>query len=420
MSQRCSSLERMFDQVELEELCFKVAGADAGIAADDELMGAAVVLERTRGLLESAQAHVLDQLHLRAVTDREFGHRVGPWLAQTASAPKARCKGRAKTAEKLLGWFAEFDTAVVDGKVGWEHAELLCNVANVRNHEGLAEAQEHLIILAAQFSFEHWAALVRQLAEELDEDGGYDPNDDVHANRLCLSPNADRTIEVGGRLVGDARVSVRETLESIADELYVRFTRDHEADPSLEVPSRPSLLALALVEVCRRSGAVDIESSQQPRTEAVIVIEQGTDGAELRSPDGQRLPDSAANLLVDPVLRGLIIDGEGNPLRYGRARRLATPAQRAAITVRDGGCVFPGCDMPPGWCDVHHQPPWREGGRTDIDAMALLCRRHHGVTHRNDWVMKPDPDRPQRWKWNTPGGRTIRSQRRRDQAPPRL
>ena len=57
-----------FGVVALEEACHKAAGADAVLACDEELLAAAVALESARGLLEAAQAHVLDQLHLRAVS----------------------------------------------------------------------------------------------------------------------------------------------------------------------------------------------------------------------------------------------------------------------------------------------------------------------------------------------------------------
>ncbi len=403
----------MFDPTELMELCHKAAGADASLAGDEELLTAAVDLERARGLLESAQAHVMDRLRRNAATDREFGHQVGPWLASVTTAPRTACRGRARTAEKLVGWFPEFDEAVVGQHAGWAHAELLCRVANHRNREGLVAAQGSLVALAGELTFEEWAALLRQLAAELDEDGGYDPNEDLHANRLRMSPNGDHTAEVKGRLVGTARVTVDQTLRSVADELFRRFAADREQDPELEMPSSATLLALALEEVCRRAGAVDVESTQAPRTEAVVVVEEGADGAVLRCPSGERLPDPAGALLSGAFIRPLVIDAEGNPLRFGRSRRFATPAQHTALAVRDGGCIFPGCDMPPGWCDVHHERPWEAGGQTDVETMALLCRHHHRVTHRASWTIEADPDRAQRWIWTTPSGRKIHSQRHR-------
>jgi hypothetical protein len=405
-----------FDVAALRDLAAKAAGVDVSLAGDEELMCAATALEEVRSLVDVAQGHVLARLEADGTTDRLAGHRTGTWLGHEARMSKARARSRVRGARRAREWFHAFDEAVARGELGWQHLDLLCGVANVRNREALAEAQGELIGLARRFSFEHWASLVRRLASELDEDGGYDPNEDIHANRLRFSSHGDLTAELAGRLVGSARVTVEQTLGAAADDLFDRFTRDHQADPDLEVPTRPTLLALALEEVCRRYGSVELESTRQPRTEAVVIVEQddtpdGEPAAVLRSPDGNRLPDSAAVLLADAYLTPLVVDADGNPLRYGRSRRYATTAQRTALAVRDGGCVFPGCDMPPGHCDAHHEPGYHPDGRTDTDSMLLLCRHHHRVTHRTGWWLEADPERGQRWIWTTPTGRRIRSQR---------
>ena len=46
--------------------------------------------------------------------------------------------------------------------------------------------------------------------------------------------------------------------------------------------------------------------------------------------------------------------GKSEVLDVGRARRLFTAPIRKAITQRDRGCCFPGCDRPPAWTDAHH------------------------------------------------------------------
>ena len=45
--------------------------------------------------------------------------------------------------------------------------------------------------------------------------------------------------------------------------------------------------------------------------------------------------------------------------KAGRTQRLVTPPIRAALELRDGGCVFPGCDKPPEAC--HARPTWPTG-----------------------------------------------------------
>ena len=116
-------------------------------------------------------------------------------------------------------------------------------------------------------------------------------------------------------------------------------------------------------------------------------------------------------LLPGADLRSLLVDDDGNPLKMGRTKRLATPQQNAALACRDNGCIFPGCDRPPAWCDAHHVPPWDHSGQTDIQKLAALCRIHHLLTHHNGWTMAADPLRTQRWCWHTPTGNILHSQR---------
>jgi hypothetical protein len=36
---------------------------------------------------------------------------------------------------------------------------------------------------------------------------------------------------------------------------------------------------------------------------------------------------------------------------------------------------------------VHHIVPWKAGGSTDLDNLALLCEFHHHRVHRKGWSM---------------------------------
>lgn len=83
-------------------------------------------------------------------------------------------------------------------------------------------------------------------------------------------------------------------------------------------------------------------------------------------------------MCCDADLVPVVLGGEGQPLDVGRARRLVTPAIRQALSVRDGGCAFPGCHMPDARCEAHHITPWWAGGATALGNLVLLCPHHHG------------------------------------------
>jgi Domain of unknown function (DUF222)/HNH endonuclease len=96
----------------------------------------------------------------------------------------------------------------------------------------------------------------------------------------------------------------------------------------------------------------------------------------------------AAMAVLPPTLGG----APCQPLAVGRATRVVQPAQRAALAVRDRGCVFPGCDRPLAWCDAHHLHHWVDGGPTDLGNLALLCRAHHRAVHEGGWQLTRGPD----------------------------
>ncbi|WP_299304340.1 HNH endonuclease signature motif containing protein [uncultured Brachybacterium sp.] len=83
-----------------------------------------------------------------------------------------------------------------------------------------------------------------------------------------------------------------------------------------------------------------------------------------------------------------ITDAGGEILHLGRSRRLASRAQRRALRMRDTTCSFPGCHQSQ-HLDAHHVVPWSEGGLTDIEGLALLCRRHHVMVHEGGLRLVP-------------------------------
>ncbi len=83
--------------------------------------------------------------------------------------------------------------------------------------------------------------------------------------------------------------------------------------------------------------------------------------------------------LCDADLMPAVLGGPSEVLDVGRTQRLVTPAIRAALELRDGGCVFPGCDKPPWACHAHHRVPWWAGGETSLSNLALFCDHHHPI-----------------------------------------
>ncbi len=66
---------------------------------------------------------------------------------------------------------------------------------------------------------------------------------------------------------------------------------------------------------------------------------------------------------------------------------------RRAVRKRDRHCRFPGCDLPPAACDIHHLVHRKDGGRHALSNLTMLCRFHHLVAiHRWGWTLTLHPD----------------------------
>jgi hypothetical protein len=143
-------------------------------------------------------------------------------------------------------------------------------------------------------------------------------------------------------------------------------------------------------------------------------------GAGLISDDSELSAGELRRICCDAELIPAVLGGASEILDVGRAHRLVTPAIRTALTLRDGGCAFPGCQTRPAICEAHHIRPWWDGGETSMSNLVLLCHHHHGLvepakyTTRDQWEMRigangiPEAIPPRRYD---PQRKPIRHQR---------
>ena len=158
----------------------------------------------------------------------------------------------------------------------------------------------------------------------------------------------------------------------------------HEED-SLNRVSAGQRMADAMERLLTRQG---IDEHGRPQdVKLLLIAEYDTIGQQLkdaRLADGTPLPGKALrHLACDAQILPAIFSGASVPLDLGRARRKASPSQRAALIARDKHCV--GCGAKAVWCQAHHIVHWADGGPTNIDNMCLLCSRCHHKVHDQDW-----------------------------------
>ena len=112
------------------------------------------------------------------------------------------------------------------------------------------------------------------------------------------------------------------------------------------------------------------------------------DGEPLSAGDLRRL-------CCDADLLPAVLGGPSTVLDVGRDNRLVTPELRAALVLRDGGCVFPGCHARPSECEAHHIIPWWQGGLPRCGTWFCCVTTTTGWSNQPGTHPRPmgDPDR---------------------------
>ena len=155
----------------------------------------------------------------------------------------------------------------------------------------------------------------------------------------------------------------------------VRSPKQRMADAVLELVTNRDVDTGELID---ELPGVKAKASTQVILVAPVGVVDGTDpGGHVEMIGAGPVPRQILETLTpDTELAGMVFDRAGRPLWLGRRQRLANAAQRLAVAVRDGGCFE--CGAPMHRCELHHIREWhRDGGRTDIENLVAVCRKHH-------------------------------------------
>ena len=106
----------------------------------------------------------------------------------------------------------------------------------------------------------------------------------------------------------------------------------------------------------------------------------------------------------------------GVVLSIGSEQYRVPADMRRVARLRDGTCRFPGCTRPAARSDIDHTIAREEGGPTDLDNLAHLCRPHHRLKHQTLWAVEQEPGGV--LVWTSPAGQTHRTFPETYQGPP--
>jgi len=178
----------------------------------------------------------------------------------------------------------------------------------------------------------------------------------------------------------------------------VRFVDAEMAERAARIADDPctveQLASDAFTELLRQAATLDTDALVGSGTPTVRVI---VPAAALEARVGHGIIEGSGETLgvrtVETLacatgVQPITLDPSGRVLDFGREERLYSRHQRIALSVRDGGCMWPGCDRPPSWTEAHHIDSWSRGGKTDLDRGILLCRHHHLRLHNEGWAIR--------------------------------
>jgi Domain of unknown function (DUF222) len=251
----------------------------------------------------------------------------------------------------------------------------------------LAEAKKVLVQAGTVTEPKPFAAFAKSVSQALDLDGkpDKDPSDRVELTIGARNPDTGMTgikgqlDDLGVELLGKAIEGLskpRPTDDGTPDRRSAAVRRGH-----------------ALKELLRRYlnlGDAPTHGGERPHITLTMDFQdlRSRIGAAYLELGGVISPYEARILACDAEIIPMVMGSTSEVLDVGRANRLFTTAIRKAITQRDKGCTFPGCDRPPGWTEAHHVQHWLDGGISCYKNGCLLCAHHHRVIHRGDWLIR--------------------------------
>lgn len=392
---------------ELHRCVRELADLDVFELEPAEVRDAVVGIERARAVLDAAASALLGRFDSETMAASDGFRTTRSWLTQRCHMSGATAGRRVRVARALRELplvRQRFD----DGAFSMDQVDFFARAHTPRTAAAMQTDQAALVELASGLTPDDFASELRGWIDAVDADGT-DPDPDHLDRAFTLSQT------FGGTWFGDLRLGdadgavVRSALDAMCDELYRQEQSDIDVDPTL-ARTASQRRADALVELIRRGITSDITTATTRQRAAVtllVPVEDLESGVGARTDTGDRMgPAGTRRLLCDSTVTLVGWSADGVPLSHGRTRRFPTPAQRRALTARDRGCVFPGCDAPPGWCDAHHRNHWhRDHGPTDIDNLHLVCPHHHTLLHEGGWTVRGDADGTV--AWTNPRGMTI-------------
>ena len=362
----------------------RCAAADLAVLEAGDLAEMVVDLRRVATRLEAEIARAVHAVSQRDAWQASGASSVEAWLAAETKVSMRSARDQVRLAGTLAAAPVVAEK-MADGELSIDNVRLLDAVVG---EDRFADDADLLVEIASGSPRETRRGLERWLAMS-DPAGEPEREEQLRLKRhVTFTPNSNGMYSVSGLLMPVDVAHVRAALEHIAGAAYADETgRPHH-----------TRIADAFVELCQayNSGTV-AGGRERPKVMMTVpfetVVERGAARGVIIGLDETVSGDAVRKLCCDAELNRVVTRGASTILDYGTTTRLASDSQYYALVARDGGCRWPGCDRPPGWCQVHHiDEVFLDDGPTDLNKMCLNCSTHHDYVHHQGWKYIGDSD----------------------------
>jgi hypothetical protein len=263
---------------------------------------------------------------------------------------------------KALAELPKISEEFAEGKLSFSKVRAMTRVARPEN-------EDFLLMVARHGTANHVERLVSQYrrCQKL--------NHPDSANELYLAREVTYHYDDDGCLVMKAKMPA-DMGELIVKALEMAMDGAYDPDEEIPVAARRADALSSVAETYLNHP----ENAGSTADRHMVMLHVG-DGKDAHLENGSHVSaETSKRIACDCCKTEIEEDEHGEPLNIGRRSRTIPPAIRRALTVRDGGCRFPGCTNHK-FVDGHHIRHWSDGGETSLDNLVLLCRYHHRLVH---------------------------------------
>jgi hypothetical protein len=366
----------------------------------DALLGVLRDLEAQKRRLASVDHALIGEVDSRGLAGERACASTAVLLRQLLRITPAEASGRVRaaadlgprralTGEPLPPVFPAVAAAQAVGVISPAHARVITATVDalpaVVQAEHDESVQETLIEHAAEFDPVVLARVARRITDTLDPDGTLaEERDRARRRDLTIRQRRDGSASVTGELTAICAEAVLTVLDALA-----------KPDPADDSTPDPRTAGQRRHDALLDGMLTALRSGQLPACNGVaatIVLTMTED--QIHTKTGLVSTGHGALITTEQALT-LAGDARLIPVRltktkeitaYGDTHRIFTERQRLAMTARDHGCSFPGCDVGPSWCQAHHITDFAISKRTSVDDGTLLCGYHHREHPTRGWT----------------------------------